>query len=99
MIPNMATHGFLKKSVQDGWKDTPVSEAAILEKVPKEQFCGKTGHDLESLGKRYAKLYPGKKFAFEVPFGTEETKLVNPDPCDCENGVHLSKEYDHSIYR
>ena len=28
MIPNMATHGFLKKSV-DGWKDTPVSKAAI----------------------------------------------------------------------
>jgi hypothetical protein len=59
-------------------------KAAILEKVPKEQFCRKTGHDLESLGKRYAKLYPGKKFAFEVPFGTEETKLVNPDPCVIE---------------
>ncbi|MBW2569261.1 MAG: hypothetical protein JRE47_07785 [Deltaproteobacteria bacterium] len=55
-------------------------KAAILEKVLDEQFCGKAGHDLEFLGKRYANLYPGKKFSFEIPFGTEEIELVNPDP-------------------
>ncbi len=55
-------------------------KAAILEKVPNEQFGGKVGHDLEELGKRYANLYPGKKFSFEIPFRTEETDLVNPDP-------------------
>ena len=55
-------------------------KSAILEKVPGEQFAGKAGHDLESLGKRYAKLYPGKKFTFEIPFGTEEVDLVEPDP-------------------
>jgi hypothetical protein len=55
-------------------------KAAILEKKPGEQFKGKSGHDLEFLGKRYAKLYPDGKFAFEIPFGTEEIELVTPDP-------------------
>ena len=55
-------------------------KAAILEKVPTEQFGGKAGHDLEELGKRYANLYPGKKFLFEIPFRTEEMDLVNPHP-------------------
>jgi hypothetical protein len=43
-------------------------KAAILKQSPDEQFGGATGHDLEYLYRRYAKLYPGKKFAFEVPF-------------------------------
>jgi hypothetical protein len=55
-------------------------KAAILEKVPDEQFGGKAGHDLELLGKRYVNLYPGKKFTFEFPFRTEEIDLVDPDP-------------------
>ena len=55
-------------------------KAAILEKKPDEQFKGKPGHDLEYLGKRYEKIYPGKEFNFKVPFGTEEIELVDPDP-------------------
>jgi hypothetical protein len=55
-------------------------KAAILEKVPKEQFSGNVGHDLDHLHKRYTNLYPGKKHAFEVPFRDEEVILVNPDP-------------------
>lgn len=55
-------------------------KAAILEKVPTEQFSGKAGHDLDTLHKRYANLYRGKKYAFEVPFRDEEIVLVNPDP-------------------
>jgi hypothetical protein len=55
-------------------------KSAILEKSPNEKFGGKAGHDLELLGKRYANLYPGKKFEFEIPFGTEEVELVEPDP-------------------
>ena len=55
-------------------------KAAILEKVPTEQFGGNAGHDLEHLHKRYANLYPGKKYAFEAPFRDEEVALVNPDP-------------------
>lgn len=55
-------------------------KAAILEKLPDEQFSGKFGHDLELLGKRYTNLYPGKKFVFEIPFRTEEAVLVDPDP-------------------
>jgi hypothetical protein len=55
-------------------------KAAIREKAPDEKFGGKAGHDLESLGKRYANLYPGKKFEFEIPFRTEDVDLVEPDP-------------------
>lgn len=55
-------------------------KAAILEKVPNEQFSGNVGHDLDHLHKRYTNLYPGKKHAFEVPFRDEEVILVNPDP-------------------
>lgn len=55
-------------------------KAAILEKVPDEQFGGNVGHDLDHLHKRYTNLYPGKKHAFEVPFRDEEVVLVNPDP-------------------
>jgi len=55
-------------------------KAAILEDVPNEQFCGNAGHDVEHLHKRYANLYPGKKYAFELPFRDEEVVLVNPGP-------------------
>lgn len=55
-------------------------KAAILEKAPTEQFSGNVGHDLERLHKRYANLYPGKKYAFEAPFRTEELVLGDPDP-------------------
>lgn len=55
-------------------------KAAILEKVPNEQFSGNVGHDLDHLHKRYTNLYPGKKHALEVPFRDEEVILVNPDP-------------------
>lgn len=55
-------------------------KGAILEKVPNEQFSGNVGHDLDHLQKRYANLYPGKTFAFDVPFRDEEVALVNPDP-------------------
>lgn len=68
-------------------------KAAILEKVPDEQFGGKVGHDLELLYKRYTNLYPGKKFAFEIPFGTEETELVTPDPSVMEELNLFIAEY------
>ena len=55
-------------------------KAAILEKVSNEQFSGNVGHDLDHLHKRYANLYHGKKYAFEVPFRNEEVVLVNADP-------------------
>ena len=55
-------------------------KSAILGKPPDEKFGGKAGHDVETLGKRYANLYPGKIFEFEIPFGTEEVELVEPDP-------------------
>lgn len=55
-------------------------KAAILEKVPTEQFRGNVGHNLDALHKRYADLYCGKEYAFEVPFRDEEIALVNPDP-------------------
>ena len=55
-------------------------KAAILEKNPDELFSGVGGHDLDHLGKRYANLYPGKKFAFEIPFRNEMVEIVNPDP-------------------
>lgn len=55
-------------------------KAAILEKVPTEQFSRNVGHDLDHLHKRYANLYPGKKYALEIPFDDEEVILVNSDP-------------------
>lgn len=68
-------------------------KAAILEKKPDERFNGKSGHDLEFLGKRYAKLYPGGKFAFEIPFGTEEIELVTPDPGVVEESEKLIADH------
>lgn len=55
-------------------------KAAILEKAPNEQFGGTVGHNLEHLGKRYANLCSGKKYAFDIPFRDEEILLVDPDP-------------------
>ena len=71
-------------------------KAAVLEKVPGEQFGGRLGHDLELLGKRYAKLYPGKKFEFEIPFRTEETILVEPDPRVVEDLKLFIAEHKHA---
>ncbi len=39
-------------------------KGAILRKAPDERF----NHDLEHLRNRYCKLYPAKKFQFEMPF-------------------------------
>lgn len=55
-------------------------KAAILERVPNEQFGGTKGHDLEHLGKRYMNIYSAKKYAFDIPFRYEEILLVDPDP-------------------
>jgi hypothetical protein len=68
-------------------------KAAILEKMPEEQFGGKGGHDLESVGKIYTNLYPGKKFEFEIPFRTEEVDLVEPDPRVVEGLKTIMAEY------
>lgn len=43
-------------------------KGAILLKVPTEQFCGRSGHDLDQLAQRYANLYPGNDFSFDIPF-------------------------------
>ena len=40
-------------------------KGAILHKKPTERF----GHNLEHLFDRYNKLYPAKKYRFELPFG------------------------------
>jgi hypothetical protein len=55
-------------------------KAAILEKFPNEQFRSQAGHDLDHLHKRYVNLYPGKKYAFDIPFRAEEKHIVNLDP-------------------
>jgi hypothetical protein len=68
-------------------------KAAILEKVPDEQFAGKAGHDLESIGKRYTNLYPGKKFEFEIPFRTEEVDIVEAYPCVVDELKTFLAEY------
>lgn len=72
-------------------------KAAILEKAPNEQVSGTVGHDLDHLGKRYAKLYPGKKHAFEMPFGDEEVDLVDPDPRIVEELKLLIAEHKRAI--
>ena len=40
-------------------------KGGIVRKRPHEHF----GHDVNKLVKRYAKLYPAHKFAFDIPFG------------------------------
>jgi hypothetical protein len=55
-------------------------KAAILEKAPKERFGGRTGHDLEHLYRRYANLYPEKKYVFEVPFRRGDIDFASLEP-------------------
>jgi len=55
-------------------------KAAILEKMPSEQFGGRAGHDLEHLYGKYTDLYPEKEHAFEIPFKTEELDFASLDP-------------------
>jgi hypothetical protein len=46
-------------------------KGAIIKLSPEEKFGGKAGHDLDSLARRFFKLYPKKEFEFEVPFRRE----------------------------
>jgi hypothetical protein len=55
-------------------------KAAILHKVPTEQFSGSSDHNLEHLSKRYANLYPGKTWALDLPFRRHEPALDDLDP-------------------
>ena len=55
-------------------------KAAILQKVPTEQFSGNTGHNLEHLSKRYANLFPGKAWALDLPFRHHPPELDGLDP-------------------
>lgn len=55
-------------------------KAAILRKVPTEQFSGNSGHDLEHLRRRYANLYPGKAWTLDLPFGRESLDFAALDP-------------------
>lgn len=69
-------------------------KAAILEKAPTHQFGGKAGHDLELLGKKYEKLYPGTQFTFDIPFRTEEIDLADTDPSVIEE-LKIKKIAEH----
>lgn len=46
-------------------------KGAILRKAPNERF----NHGLEHLHNRYCKLYPAKKFQFEMPFLTNDSGM------------------------
>ncbi|MBW2035739.1 MAG: hypothetical protein JRI94_19605 [Deltaproteobacteria bacterium] len=56
-------------------------------------------HNVEHLSKRYRVLYPGKKFYFEIPFGTEHIgfephdDLPPPPPQDQVNRYPINKKY------
>ena len=54
-------------------------KAAILKKSPNEGLH----HNIEHLSKRYRKFYPGKKYHFEIPFGTEYLGFEPPDELPC----------------
>lgn len=70
-------------------------KAAILNKSPNDPL----GHDIEKLSNRYRNFYPGKKFKFEIPFGTEyfgfepPEKLPTPPPQDQTNRYPIDKKY------
>lgn len=53
-------------------------KAGILKAQPLEQFSGKSGHDLAALSSRFFNLYPKRDFQFDVPFGYELAKPVEP---------------------
>lgn len=70
-------------------------KGAILNKSPNEGLH----HDVEHLSKRYRVLYPGKKYHFEIPFGTEylgfdpPDGLPTPPPQDQVNRYPIDKKY------
>jgi hypothetical protein len=70
-------------------------KAAILNKSPNEGLS----HDIKQLLNRYRVLYPGKKYHFEIPFGTEylgfepPDKLPVPPPQDQTNRYPIDKKY------
>jgi hypothetical protein len=70
-------------------------KAAILNKSPNDVLS----HDIEQLSNRYRKLYPGNKFKFEIPFGTEylgfepPEVLPTPPPQDQTNRYPIDKKY------
>jgi len=70
-------------------------KAAILNKSPNDDL----GHDIKKLSNRYRNLYPGKKYNFEIPFGTEylgfepPDKLPTPPPQDQTNRYPIDKKY------
>lgn len=53
-------------------------KAGILKAHPNEQFAGRSGHDLTALSGRFFKFYPKREFQFNVPFGYELAKPVEP---------------------
>jgi hypothetical protein len=57
-------------------------KGCILKSHPFEQFGGKAGHDLDTLSKRFFKLYPKKEFQFEVPFRHEIPEVVGGMPAN-----------------
>jgi len=59
-------------------------KAAILERAPTEQFSGNLGHNLQHLSRRYANLYPAKKFDLDIPFHAEEIDFASLDPAIAE---------------
>nr|MBI3612447.1 hypothetical protein [Nitrospirota bacterium] len=68
-------------------------KAAILEKEPTKQLGELTRHDVERLSKRYANLYPGKNYAFEMPFiGADLSAIVIDPPLD-EKAMLFIKEH------
>lgn len=50
-------------------------KGAISLKAPSEKF----GHDLERLYQRYLKLYPAKKYRFELPFGVVQGDMTKAE--------------------
>lgn len=69
-------------------------KAAILNKSPNEGLH----HNVENLLKRYRKLYPGKRYYFEIPFGTEHVgfepsdELPTSPPQDQVNRYPVNKK-------
>lgn len=57
-------------------------KGGILALCPDEKFSGRPGHDLDSLSKRFFKLYPKKEFQFEVPFRREFPDVVGEMPAE-----------------
>ena len=67
-------------------------KGAILKKAPREQI-GKT-HNIEVLNNRYRKLYPGKKYDFEIPFTSEEPDFSGIEPDKVKELRIIIKKFD-----